>query len=86
MDHTSKQGEGKSENKGYWGKRKGFQYMNFAGKGEMMKLVGRWLVTVTAPNHDRMPIQTLSPCMDCERELFAGDTQAEMPLASPKWG
>lgn len=41
MDHTSKQGEGKSENKGYWGKRKGFQYMNFTGKGEMMKLVGR---------------------------------------------
>lgn len=64
--------------------KKGFQHINFEGKWEIMKMGGRRLVTVTALSRDRMAVQTLSLCMDCEIGLFARDSQAEMPLASPK--
>ena len=75
--------EGKPENKGLLGKRRGSWCMTFGGKGEMEKLVGSWLVTVTAAGNGRVTLQTLSPCMDCELSLFARDTEAEMPLVSP---
>lgn len=51
--------EGKPENKGLQGKRRDSWCMTFGGKGEMKRLVVRWLVAVTW--ECRLTLQTLSP-------------------------
>lgn len=48
--------EGKSENKGLQGKRRGSWSINFGGKEEVKKLAGSWLVAVTAAGKGRVTL------------------------------